>query len=134
MQEEIFGPILPVLTYERLTDAISFINARPKPLALYCFTTSAAQQEQVLNETTSGSLCFNETMSHYAVPDFPFGGVGASGMGQAHGKAGFDTFSHARSVLKKSNWLDLPLRYPPYKNKLGLDQKIAEGVDCLVSI
>ncbi|MBE9079444.1 aldehyde dehydrogenase family protein [Romeria aff. gracilis LEGE 07310] len=124
MQEEIFGPILPVLSYEQLTDAIAFVNTRPKPLALYCFTTNAAEQERVLNETTSGSLCFNETMSQYAVPDFPFGGVGASGMGRAHGKAGFDTFSYTRSVLKKPNWLDLPLRYPPYKNKLSLLKKL----------
>ncbi|MEM9089881.1 MAG: aldehyde dehydrogenase [Cyanobacteria bacterium P01_F01_bin.53] len=124
MQEEIFGPILPVLSYDHLEEAIAFINRRPKPLALYLFSTDAAQQRAVETQTSSGSLCFNETLSQYAVTQLPFGGVGQSGMGQAHGKAGFDTFSHKKSVLKRPNWLDLPLRYPPYKGKLRLLKKL----------
>ena len=124
MQEEIFGPILPVLTYEDLTEAIAFVNQRPKPLALYLFSTDVAERQAVQAQTSSGSLCFNETMTQYAVQDLPFGGIGQSGMGSAHGKAGFDTFSHFKSVLKKSNWLDIPLRYPPYRGKLTLLKKM----------
>jgi aldehyde dehydrogenase (NAD+) len=124
MQEEIFGPILPVLSYDELSDAIAFINQRPKPLALYLFSTDAAQQQAVQNQTSSGGLCFNETISQYTVHNLPFGGVGQSGIGAAHGKAGFDRFSHHKSVLHKSNWLDLPLRYPPYGDKLSLIKKL----------
>ncbi len=124
MQEEIFGPILPVLTYGELGEAITFINQRPKPLALYLFSTDTAEQQTVQAQTSSGSLCFNETMTHYTMQDLPFGGVGQSGMGSAHGEAGFDTFSHRKSVLKKPNWLDIPLRYPPYKGKLKLLKKL----------
>ncbi len=124
MQEEIFGPILPVLTYEDLEEAIACINQRPKPLALYFFSNDAAQQKAIATQTSSGGLCFNETISQYAVPALPFGGVGHSGIGAAHGKAGFDTFSHYKSVLKKPNWLDLSLRYPPYQGKLSLLKKL----------
>ncbi len=124
MQEEIFGPILPVLSYDDLSEAIAFINQRPKPLALYLFSTDKAQQNAVQNQTSSGGLCFNETISQYAVHNLPFGGVGQSGMGAAHGKAGFDRFSHHKSVLNRSNWLDLPVRYPPYKDKLSLVKKL----------
>lgn len=124
MQEEIFGPILPVLTYEELAEAIAFINQRPKPLALYLFSNDIAQQRAVETQISSGGLCFNETITQYAVPDLPFGGVGQSGIGSAHGKAGFDTFSHYKSVLKNPTWLDLPLRYPPYKRKLALLRKL----------
>jgi aldehyde dehydrogenase (NAD+) len=124
MQEEIFGPILPVLSYDELSEAIAFINQRPKPLAIYLFSTDKAQQNAVQTQTSSGGLCLNETLSHYAVPDLPFGGVGQSGIGAAHGKAGFDCFSHHKSVLNKSNRLDIPLRYPPYKDKLSLLKKL----------
>lgn len=124
MQEEIFGPLLPVLTYETIDEAIAFINQRPKPLALYVFSTARGNQQAVEAQTSSGGLCFNETISHYALHDLPFGGVGQSGLGSAHGKAGFDTFSHYKSVLRKSNWLDLPLRYPPYKGKLAVLNKL----------
>ncbi len=124
MQEEIFGPILPVLDYEDFGEAIAFINQRPKPLALYLFSTNATEQQAIQTQTSSGGLCFNETVSQYAIPGLPFGGVGQSGMGSAHGKAGFDTFSHYKSVLKKSNWLDLPLRYPPYNGKLPWLKKL----------
>ena len=124
MQEEIFGPILPVVSFDEMGDAIAFINQRPKPLALYLFSTDRKEQQAVQTQTSSGGLCFNETISQYAIAGLPFGGVGLSGMGKAHGKAGFDAFSHHKSVMGKSNWLDLPLRYPPYKNKLGFLKKL----------
>ena len=118
MQEEIFGPILPVLTFPKLGEAIAFINQRPKPLALYLFSADAHQQQTVQTQTSTGSLAFNETISQYAIPSLPFGGIGQSGMGAGHGKAGFDTFSHYKSILKNPTWLDIPLRYPPYAGKL----------------
>jgi aldehyde dehydrogenase (NAD+) len=124
MQEEIFGPLLPVLTFDELSEAIAFINARPKPLALYFFSNSAKQQQTIQTQTSSGSLCFNETVSQFAITELPFGGVGQSGMGSAHGKAGFDTFSHHKSVLKKSHRIELPVRYPPYGNKLDWVKKV----------
>ena len=123
MQTEIFGPILPVISFDEIKEAINFINNRPKPLALYVFSTDRQAQTTFQLQTSSGGLCFNETMTQYAIPGLPFGGVGQSGMGKAHGKAGFDTFSHHKTVMSKSNWLDLSLRYPPYKNKLGLVKK-----------
>ncbi len=118
MQEEIFGPILPVLTFQKFEEAIAFINQRPKPLALYLFSADAHQQQTVQTQTSSGSLAFNETISQYAIQSLPFGGIGQSGMGAGHGKAGFDTFSHYKSILKNPTWLDIPLRYPPYAGKL----------------
>ncbi len=124
MREEIFGPILPVVTYDDFSEAIAFINQRPKPLAVYLFSADAAQQKAMEVQTSSGGLCFNETLSHYAISDLPFGGVGQSGLGAAHGKAGFDTFSHSKSILKNPTWLDLALRYPPYKGKLALLKKL----------
>ena len=119
MREEIFGPVLPVLTYRSIDDAIGFITARPKPLALYLFSTSHDVQDQVMARTSSGGACINDVVMHLAVPELPFGGVGVSGMGAYHGRASFDTFSHAKSVLTKSEHLDVPLRYPPFtKGKL----------------
>ena len=117
MQEEIFGPLLPILTYHHLPEAIEQINQRPKPLALYLFSTDAKKQDQILTETSSGGVCLNDTVMHLAVNDLPFGGVGESGMGAYHGKASFDTFSHFKSVLKKGFWLDLDWRYAPYTAK-----------------
>jgi aldehyde dehydrogenase (NAD+) len=118
MQEEIFGPILPVLEYERIEEAIEQINASPKPLALYLFSRNPALQQRILQSTSSGGVAINDTVMQSAVTTLPFGGVGDSGMGQYHGKAGFDTFSHAKSIVTNSFWLDLPFRYPPYGNKL----------------
>ena len=119
MREEIFGPVLPVITYAKLDEAINFITTRPKPLALYVFARSADIQNEVIERTSSGGACINDVVMHLAIPDLPFGGVGASGMGAYHGRASFDTFSHARSVLTKTEYLDVPLRYPPYsKTKL----------------
>lgn len=124
MQEEIFGPILPVIEYDNLTEAIAFVNERPKPLALYFFSKNPNNQERVLRETSSGGACINETIMHTAVPELPFGGVGSSGMGSYHGKASFDTFSHQKSVLKNSFFMDIKLRYPPYAGKLNLIKRM----------
>jgi acyl-CoA reductase-like NAD-dependent aldehyde dehydrogenase len=118
MQEEIFGPILPVIEYTNLSEAIAFVNAKPKPLALYFFSNNKQHQNQVLQETASGGACINDTIVQIAFPGLPFGGVGDSGIGRYHGKTSFETFSHQRSVLHKSFWVDLKLRYAPYKGKL----------------
>ncbi|MBP0000122.1 MAG: aldehyde dehydrogenase [Cyanobacteria bacterium SID2] len=128
MQEEIFGPILPILSYDTLDEAIDRINERPKPLALYVFSNDKATQRRVLSETSSGGACVNDTIMHLAVTDLPFGGVGTSGMGSYHGKASFDTFSHFKSVLHKGLWFDLDWRYAPYTDgKLNLLKRIVKG-------
>ncbi|MEG4492573.1 aldehyde dehydrogenase [Microcoleus sp. D3_18_C4] len=124
MQEEVFGPILPVLEYDDFGEAIAQINARPKPLALYLFSKNKEKQERVLRETSSGGVCLNDTVMQVGVKDLPFGGVGDSGIGSYHAKASFDTFSHQKSVLQKSFLLDLKWRYAPYKGKLDLIKKI----------
>ncbi|MEO1123840.1 MAG: aldehyde dehydrogenase [Cyanobacteria bacterium J06635_15] len=124
MGDEIFGPILPVLTYETLDDAIALINQRPKPLAAYVFSNNRTVQQRIQHETSSGGLCINHTVLQAAVADLPFGGVGDSGIGAYHGKASFDVFSHYKSVLKKPFWLDMSLLYPPYGDKLKLLKKL----------
>jgi len=123
MQEEIFGPILPILTYRDLGEAIAAINQRPKPLALYLFTRDRRVQAQVLEQTTAGSVGINDVILQIVVWDMPFGGVGSSGIGGYHGRYSFDTFSHLKSVLKKPFWMDLDWRYPPYGDKVKLFQK-----------
>ena len=121
MQEEIFGPILPMLEFSRLDEAIDFIRSREKPLALYLFTSDQAAERRVLDTCSFGGGCINDTIIHLATTHMPFGGVGNSGMGSYHGKKSFDTFTHARSIVKKSTWLDLPMRYHPYsEKKLGI--------------
>jgi aldehyde dehydrogenase (NAD+) len=117
MADEIFGPILPVLTVNSVNDAVAFVNARPKPLALYVFTGERGVAEEVLARTSSGGACVNDAVVHLAIPELPFGGVGESGMGAYHGKSGFETFSHRKSVLAKGSAMDLPLRYPPYDER-----------------
>lgn len=124
MQEEIFGPILPIIVYEDLNEAIKLINNRPKPLALYLFTKSKEIEKKIIKEVSYGGGCINDTIIHLATSHMGFGGVGESGMGSYHGKASIDTFSHSKSVLKKSNFIDLPVRYPPYGKKLKLLKKI----------
>ncbi|NEP88710.1 MAG: aldehyde dehydrogenase [Okeania sp. SIO2C2] len=124
MQEEIFGPILPVLEYSNLEEAIAMVNSRPKPLSLYFFSRNKQKQEQVLTETSSGNVCINDTVMQFGVVSLPFGGVGNSGIGRYHGKASFETFSHYKSVLKKGLWFDLNWRYAPYKNKISLIKKV----------
>jgi len=118
MQEEIFGPILPLIEYEDISQVITWINSRPKPLALYLFTTNEKVQKKVLEEISYGGGCINDTLIHLATPYLPFGGVGNSGMGNYHGKASFDAFSHYKSVMKKTFLLDNPFRYPPFEGKL----------------
>ena len=118
MQEEIFGPILPVIEYTNLSEAIALVNAKPKPLALYFFSNNKQHQDQVLQQTSSGGACINDTIIHMAFPALPFGGIGNSGIGRYHGKTSFETFSHQRSVLNKSFLVDVKLRYAPYKGKL----------------
>ena len=114
MQDEIFGPLLPVLKVKNVDEAIDFVNGRDKPLALYVFTNDKDRARRVIDRTSSGGACINDCVSHLAAPELPFGGVGPSGMGAYHGKATFDTFSHKKSVLDKATKLDAPLRYPPY--------------------
>lgn len=118
MQDEIFGPILPVLDYEDVGEAIDQINARPKPLALYLFSRNKQLQQRILQATSSGGVAINDTIMQSASTTLPFGGVGDSGLGRYHGKAGFDTFSHHKGVFVRSFWLDLPFRYAPYGDKL----------------
>jgi aldehyde dehydrogenase (NAD+) len=128
MQEEIFGPLLPILTYQDFPEAIDQINQQPKPLALYLFSTDATKQETLLHSTSSGGVCLNDTVMHIAVNDLPFGGVGESGIGAYHGKASFDTFSHFKSVLRKQFWFDLDWRYAPYTaDKLKQIRRIVTG-------
>ena len=124
MQEELFGPLLPVLEVDDVQQAIQWINQRPKPLALYLFSRSTQHQDTVLQQTSSGGVCFNDVVMQVGVPELPFGGVGASGMGAYHGQAGFDTFSHHRSVLRRPFALDLPFRYPPYAGRLPLMRRL----------
>ncbi|MFC6996055.1 aldehyde dehydrogenase [Rufibacter roseus] len=124
MQEEIFGPILPVLSFKSLPEAIAEIKARPKPLALYFFSKDKTAQQVVLTQTSSGGVCLNDTISHLANPHLPFGGVGESGQGNYHGKASFEAFSHFKSVLKKPFWPDSALRYAPYGNKINWVRKV----------
>jgi len=117
MQEEIFGPILPVLTYESIDEAVDFVNDRPHPLAFYLFTTDKAIMKDLLNRCQFGGGCINDTIMQVASDYLPFGGVGDSGMGSYHGKKSFQTFTHYRSIIKKSNVIDIPLRYFPVSEK-----------------
>jgi len=114
MQEEIFGPILPVLRMKTLASAADFNRARPKPLAFYLFSSSRQNHKFVLQNTSSGGVCINDTILQLTTPRLPFGGVGESGMGRYHGKAGFDTFSNPKTILKRKTWPDPEFRYPPY--------------------
>ena len=117
MQEEIFGPILPILTYKTLEEAIQSIKKLDKPLALYVFTNKKEVVDKVLGAISSGGACINDVLTHIVHPDLPFGGVGASGLGAYHGKYSFITFSHQRSILKKSTRFQLPLIFPPYTDE-----------------
>lgn len=124
MKEEIFGPILPILTFEDLNGLIELVNSRPKPLALYLFSKDKITQKKIIKNISFGGACINDTIVHVGTPYMPFGGVGESGMGAYHGKASFDTFSHEKSIVKKSNLFDITLRYPPYNDKLRILKKI----------
>jgi aldehyde dehydrogenase (NAD+) len=121
MQEEIFGPLLPVLTYQNIDEVITYINTNPNPLALYLFTEDKKVEARIMSECLFGGGCVNDTIMHIASDYLPFGGVGESGIGAYHGKASFDTFTHYKSILRKATWLDLKVRYIPYtisKSKL----------------
>lgn len=124
MQEEIFGPIIPVIQYNTIDEAISIIRKFAKPLALYIFTTSNDVERKFLKSISFGGGCVNDTIIHLTNPNMHFGGVGESGMGAYHGKKGFETFSHQKSILKKSNIIDVNFRYAPYNNKLALFKKL----------
>ncbi len=118
MKDEIFGPILPVIEMSDLNQIVTEINLRPKPLALYLFTQAGSEAEkQIIEKTSAGGVCINDVILHMPVPDFPFGGVGASGMGHYHGQFSFEAFTHSKGVLKKATWVDVPLRYAPYSLK-----------------
>ena len=118
MEDEIFGPILPVISFKNLDDIDSIIHRYSKPLSLYVFSTNSAQAKQLIKQYSFGGGCINDTVIHFANHRLPFGGVGNSGIGEYHGKHTFDTFSHKKGIVKKGNWLDIPLRYAPYKGKL----------------
>ncbi|MBM4169573.1 MAG: aldehyde dehydrogenase [Ignavibacteria bacterium] len=124
MKEEIFGPLLPILEYDDFNDVLKVIRNRPRPLSLYIFSNNRNRQRQAVDSIQFGGGCINETLSHFANPRLPFGGIGESGIGRYHGKHTFDLFSHQKSVLRKPTWLDIPIRYPPYRGKLGLVKKI----------
>lgn len=121
MQEEIFGPLLPILTVDDMEQALAFVNARPKPLALYLFTERTSVERMFLDGASFGGGCVNDTIIHLATSRMGFGGVGGSGMGAYHGKKSFDTFSHEKSIVKKATWMDLPMRYQPYT---GLKERL----------
>lgn len=125
MEDEIFGPILPILTYQDLDVALDSIKKLPKPLALYLFSSKKDVEEKVLTETSSGGVSLNDTVTHLANPELPFGGVGNSGIGAYHGHYSFTTFSHAKSILKKSSRINLTTLFPPYNDKkLSLVRKL----------
>jgi aldehyde dehydrogenase (NAD+) len=119
MQEEIFGPILPIVTVNNEHEAIEFINDRPKPLALYVFTSNKSLAKRIVDSTSSGSTCVNDVIFQIAPPSLPFGGVGESGIGNYHGKYSFETFSHPRAVAYSATWTEalLTKRNPPYTQK-----------------
>ena len=118
MQDEIFGPLLPVVPYDSLAEALAYVARRPRPLALYYFGYERAEQQRVLEQTHSGGVCLNDTLLQVAQDDLPFGGVGPSGMGNYHGHEGFKTFSHARAVFAKQRVNAARLIYPPYGKAL----------------
>ena len=121
MQEEIFGPVLPIISFQEIEDAIEFVRKREKPLACYLFTSNKKVEKEILNQISFGGGCINDTIIHLASNYLGFGGVGQSGMGSYHGKKSFLTFSHEKSIVKKYTWIDLPMRYLPYsKAKLKM--------------
>lgn len=124
MQEEIFGPIIPVVTYDVLEEEIEVLQKKPSPLALYIFTENKEEQRYILEKLPSGDVMINDTVLHVATSKFPFGGVGTSGIGKYHGYSGFETFTHTRSVLYRGTWIEISLRFAPYKNKLAFVRKI----------
>ena len=124
MEEEIFGPVLPVIVYRSKDEVLQWIEKNPYPLALYVFTNSRATEKFYMEQVRFGGGCINNAIIHLGNPDIPFGGVGTSGMGQYHGKQGFDTFTRPKSIMKSPPWFDVPLWYAPYKNNVKWIKKI----------
>lgn len=120
MQEEIFGPILPVLEYEDLEEALNLVREKPKPLALYFFSSNREKQKYIVNSIEAGGVCINDTLIQFTNPELPFGGVGESGIGSYHGQASYSTFSHQKSVIKNPFRFDISMKYPPFK--LGMSK------------
>lgn len=117
MQDEIFGPILPILKFNNIENIISKLQDMPSPLAIYLFSKDKALQELIIDNISCGGICINDTISHIINQNLPFGGFGNSGMGNYHGRYSFDTFSHKKSILKRGILFDIPLRYAPYTNE-----------------
>jgi len=124
MQEEIFGPLLPILSYNSFEEACSIIARNPDPLAFYVYTESKEKEKQWLQRIPAGGACVNNSVFHLLNHRLPFGGRGTSGVGAYHGKYSFDTFSHKKSVLRTPTWPDPSLKYPPFRGKLGLLKKL----------
>ncbi|MFE3848684.1 aldehyde dehydrogenase [Flavobacterium sp. LB3P45] len=124
MQDEIFGPLLPILSYENDAEINTVISKYEKPLSLYVFTEDKKFAQKIIKQYSFGGGCINDTVVHFSNKRLPFGGVGHSGIGAYHGRLSFDTFSHKKAIVKKANWLDLPMRYAPYKDKLKSIQKL----------
>ena len=128
MHDEIFGPILPILSYSDFETIDKIISSYEKPLACYVFSTNDSFTQKIITNYSFGGGCINDTMMHFANKRLPFGGVGHSGMGAYHGKRSFDLFSHHKAVVKKANWLDIPLRYAPYEKKFTLIRKLLKWI------
>ncbi|MBZ4043809.1 aldehyde dehydrogenase [Flavobacterium hibisci] len=128
MKEEIFGPILPILVYESENDIDAVIRQYEKPLAFYIFSENDSFAKKMIKRYSFGGGCINDTVAHFTNKRLPFGGVGHSGMGAYHGKLSFDVFCHHKSIVKKANWLDLPMRYAPYKDKLKVIKKLLDWI------
>ena len=124
MQEEIFGPILPIMTFKQIDEVVEYVTNHPKPLAFYYFSESRSRQKDIIKRTTSGGMCINDTLMQLASSKVPFGGVGNSGLGLYHGKYSFDTFTNKRTLLNKATWIDIPVRYAPYMKNLKLIKMI----------
>ncbi|MCK4981700.1 MAG: aldehyde dehydrogenase family protein, partial [Victivallaceae bacterium] len=126
MMQEIFGPVMPVITWTKFDEVIDFINAREKPLGMYYFSKSKRDLDTLIQQTSAGGISVNDTITHFINASMPFGGVGESGMGAYHGKYGFDTFSHFKPVMVKPTFIDIPMRYPPFANKLKWLRKLCK--------
>ncbi|NFC86574.1 aldehyde dehydrogenase [Clostridium botulinum] len=124
MKEEIFGPVFPVIEFEDIDKVIDIVKNNPKPLALYYFSENKEKQEFIIKNISFGGGCINDTIMHLSTSTLPFGGVGNSGIGGYHGRASFDTFSHKKSILKKSNLIDIKIRYAPFKGKINLAKRL----------
>ena len=124
MKQEIFGPVLPVITYDNIEEAVEKVNGQPKPLALYLFSENSKLQKQILERVPAGGVSINDTLMHIVNNKVPFGGVGNSGMGGYHGFHSFKLFSNAKPFVKRGTWMDIPIRYAPYGNKLGIIKKL----------